>query len=119
MSKELKYKKAGEYYIPDIEIPEQPKKEIRYYGQKRLEYLEKANPFKLTQMNLKMETAKHLIDVQTRAEELEEKLIKEMKEKENITEELKNKDPLSWTGQMNNLKNRVREIVLNEVVFVQ
>ena len=61
----------------------------------------------------------YLIEVQKRAEELEKKLIKEMKEKEGIREELKNEDPVAWAGQMNNLKNRVREIVLAEVVNVK
>lgn len=116
---DLKYKRTGEYLIPDFELPEQPKEEITYYGEKRLDYLKRSDPVALTKMNLSMSTITHLIEVQKRAEELEKKLIKEMKEKEGIREELKNEDPVAWAGQMNNLKNRVREIVLAEVVNVK
>lgn len=118
MGIELKYKREGDYLIPDVKIPEQPDEELRYYGQKRLKYLEQNHNAALIRMNLAMTTNSHLIDVQTRAEALEEKLIKEMKEKEGITEDMKNTDQLGWVGAMNNIKARAREIVLNEVVFV-
>lgn len=119
MSAELNYKKSGDYFIPDIEIPEQPEEEVRYYGKKRFEYLQHSDPVGLTKMNLSFQTRPHLIEVQNRAEALEEKLMAEMKAAEGITEELKKKDQLEWVGRVNNLQSRVREIVLNEVVYVE
>ena len=59
----------------------------------------------------------HLIEVESRAKQMYEDLMKLLPERENITEELKAENPIEWVRCMNNLKNRVEEIVNNEVIY--
>ena len=61
---------------------------------------------------------KHLKEIDTRAEEMFQQLVKSLVEKENVTESLKAKDMMLWVQKMNKIRNRASEIVNKEVIFV-
>ena len=115
---EIKYTKVGDYYIPNITTtPNDTNYAIGKYGRLREKYLKDFKPSICNHMIMREQLASHLIDIDTEAKEYLDALIKQMAEKENITEELKEVDQLKWVQKMNNIKNRAEEIVLNEIIY--
>ena len=113
----ITYSKQGDYYLPNLTLPPQPELNIGMYGRKRKEFLKNHHRVKYYNLITSVKLVEHLNDVDLRARELEEKLIKELAEEEGVTEELKARDMMSWVRKMNNIKNRVRESVFEEVVY--
>ena len=113
----ITYSKQGDYYLPNLTLPPQPELNIGLYGRKRQEFLKNYHRGKYYNLLTSVKLVEHLNDVDLRAREMEERLIKELAEKEGITEQLKADDMMLWVRKMNNIRNRVREIVLEEVVY--
>ena len=113
----ITYSKQGDYYLPNLTLPPQPELNIGMYGRKRKEFLEKHHKVKYYNLLTSVKLVEHLNDVDLRAREMEERLIKEFAKQEGVTEELKANDMMSWVRKMNNIRNRVREIVFEEVVY--
>jgi len=112
----IEYTMQGDYGLPNLMLPEQREVEMRYYAQKRRDYLkEKSRPLYYSLLT-SCRLTEHLAETQDRAEALETYLISELSREEGLTEQLKATDPMTWTRRMNNLRNRVREIVLEEVI---
>ena len=110
----IEYHLEGDYYIPNLVMPEQEKITLNKYGRMRLKYLKE---------NKKAEYSIMLIDgtlkeIQETATERVEQIIKQLKSKSNLTEDMKNTDMLYWVGMMNNFKNQAEEIVFNELIYV-
>ena len=117
MNNEIEYIKVGDYYLPYLAFPKQEKVNLDKYARLRLNYLKEYK--KVLYISLKMENklTKHLKEIQNNATERLEKIMKELAEKENITEELKSKNQLEWVGLMNNIKHSAEEIVLKEIIY--
>ena len=113
----MTYSKQGDYYLPNLTLPPQPEINIGLYGRKRQEFLKTHHRGKYYNLLTSVKLVEHLNDVDLRARELEERLIKELVEKEDLTEQLKADDMMLWVRKMNNIRNRVREIVFEEVVY--
>ena len=113
---ELTYRQEGDYLIPNLEMEEQPKKNLGRYGRARERYLEEKHRGIYSSMLLKGTLLKSCLETEERAYDLEQKLTKEMAKTEGVTEELKQRDQLSWVQQMNNIKARAQEIVMAEVI---
>ena len=113
----ITYSKQGDYYLPNLELPPQPELNIGLYGRKRKEFLQKHHKVKYYNLLTSIKLVEHLNDVDLRAREMEERLIKEFAEQEGVTEQLKANDMMLWVRKMNNIRNQVREIVYNEVVY--
>lgn len=114
----ISYIKKGDYLLPDLILENKKQYNIGKYGLLRLEYIKK---YKLKLyfdllVNDNLNEYLHVID--TTVMEKVQKLIKELNEKENITEELKSSNQMLWIGKINNIKNMVEEIVLNEYIYV-
>ena len=113
----ITYSKQGDYYLPNLKMPPQPELSIGMYGRKRKEFLENHHKVKYYNLLTSVKLVEHLNEVDLRAREMEERLIKEFAKQEGITEELKANDMMLWVRRMNNIRNRVREIVFEEVVY--
>ena len=110
---QLEYTKYGDYLLPNLTIREQRKDKIGKYGLIVLNYL-KTNKQALYQSLLMQDKlTNYLIDIDEDIQNKVNNLIKRLAEKENINEDLKEKDQLQWVGLMNNLKNIAEEIVLS------
>lgn len=110
----IEYHLEGNYYIPNLVMPEQEKITLNKYGRMRLKYLKE---------NKKAEYSIMLIDgtlkeIQETATERVEQIIKQLKSKSNLTEDMKNTDMLYWVGTMNAIKNQAEEIVFNKLIYV-
>ena len=114
----VEYHLEGDYYIPNLVIPEQEKITLNKYGRMRLNYLKGHKKAEYTIMLMDGTLNSYLKEIQETATERVEQIIKQLKEKSKLTEEMKNTDMLYWVGMMNNFKNQAEEIVFNELIYV-
>ena len=114
----ISYSKKGDYYIPNL-IPQKNIKgfQLEKYSALRLQYLKEHKKVKYHSLIMENKLQNHLMEVQNCCEKLYKKLIKQLKIKENITEELKEKDQMEWVRRMNNISHSADEIVLNMYVY--
>ncbi|MDY5941750.1 MAG: TnpV protein [Eubacteriales bacterium] len=115
----LKYELVGDYYlIAGDDEPDEEQKPIGIWGQRHLRYLK--NHRKVLYINL-LTSGKlnnYLTNIDRQAEEMFERLVKQMTVAEGITEQLKAADQMAWVGKMNNIQNRATEIVNGEIIFI-
>ena len=115
----VEYNLVGDYYIPNIVLPK-PRRtgNVGKYGRMRARYLKKNKKVEYSLMLIENELTSHLLDIDDICRERVDLLIKQIAEKENVNEELKAKNQMEWVKAMNNIKNRVEEIVINEIIYV-
>ncbi len=115
----IEYRLVGDYYIPNIAIPKSRRiGNIGKYGRLKLNYMKKYKIPEYTEMLLSNELKSYLLDIEDECKEKLDILIKQMEEKENVTEELKAINQIEWVQKMNNIKNRAEEIILNEFIYL-
>lgn len=116
----IEYTLQGDYYIPNITIPKARRTGIiGKYGRLKLNYMKKYQIPEYTEMLLDNELKSYLLDIEDECREKFEFLIKQMAEKENVTEELKANNQIEWLQKINNIKNRAEEIILNETIYAK
>ena len=93
-------------------------KNVGMWGQLHYQYLLKTRPSLIGVMRMNGELNSYLQDVNEQADEMNYQLIGEIAKREGVTEKLKAEDQMAWVGAMNNIRDRVREIVLKEVIYV-
>lgn len=115
---EIEYTKVGDYYLPNLLPPKNMKNfRIGKYGRARLQYLKENKKAEYTMLLVNGNLQQHLMEIDQQANERLELLIKQMAEKENVTEELKETDQLKWVGLMNNIKQSAKEIIFEELIY--
>ena len=113
----LWYELQGDYYIPCLKVPEQKEKPIGIRGQRKLQYLKEHRKILYTNLLTSGKLNEHLAEIDKQAEDMFSRLIKQMSEREGVTEQLKANDQMSWVGRMNNIRNRATEIVNTDLIF--
>lgn len=114
----LWYELQGDYYIPCLELPaEKEERHIGVWGQRHLRYIREHKKVFYTNLLTSCKLNEHLTEVEQTATELTERLTKELADKEGVSEKLKATDMMSWVRQMNNIRSRVQETVLKQVVY--
>lgn len=112
----ISYTLVGDVYIPNL-VSTDTNYEICYWGRKHKEYIKQYKPAFYTTLLTQCELNSYLRDVDVRATEMYDTLVKQLAKQEGITEHLKANDMLVWVQAMNNISNRAREIVYNEFVI--
>ena len=113
---EMQYIRMGDYFMPDLELP-QESRPIGRWGRMRREYLREHKPIQYNCLLLSGELRTYLADLNEQAQDRLERMIDQMKMAEGVTEELKAADPMAWVGAMNNIRNRAEEIILQELIY--
>ncbi|HBC84016.1 MAG TPA: TnpV protein [Clostridiales bacterium] len=114
----IEYRLVGDYYLPNIVLPKSRRTgNIGKYGRLRLKYLEEHHRAEVMLMRVNNELTSHLLDIEDECKSRVGQLVKQMAEKENITEELKANNQMLWVQSMNNIKNRAEEIAYNEIIY--
>ena len=113
----LWYELQGDYYIPCLVLDEEDTQPIGMWGRKYLRYIKEHRPVLHTALLLSGKLNSHLAEIDQRASEMFDLLIKQLVEKEGITQQLKTTDQMAWVGAMNNIRNRAEEIVNTEVLY--
>ena len=93
-------------------------KGVGILGQRHYQYLKENKPSVIGVMRMKGTLNSYLQQVNEQADEMSFQLVKQLTKQEGVTEELKCRDQMAWVGAMNNIRDRVNEVVLNEVIFV-
>lgn len=91
---------------------------IGKYGRLRLNYLKEHKKAEYTIMLMNGTLRKHIVQIDIDAKNRVENIVNSLKSQSDLTEEMKNFDPLYWVGMMNNFKNQAEEIVLKELIYV-
>ena len=114
----ISYSLQGDYYLPDLALPDEEEQPIGVWGQRHLRYIKQHR--KVLYLNLltsgKMNS--YLADLDKQAEEMFSQLVKQMAVHEGVTEKLKAGNQMQWVAQMNNIRSRATEIVSAEYIFI-
>ena len=113
----LWYELQGNYYIPCLKLPEQETKGIGVWGMRHLEYLKQRRRGTLTRLRMEFKLNSYLYDINSQAEEMFDTLIKQFKQAEGITEQLKVDNQMEWLARMNNIRSRATEIINQDIIY--
>lgn len=111
------YVQQGDYYLPCLSLPEEEQKPVGIWGQRHLRYIKEYKRAFYTKLLTSCKLNSYLADINEQAEEMFSRLVKQLAEKENVTEKLKAEDQMIWVQKMNNIRSRVMEIVDTEVIY--
>ena len=112
----MDYVLAGDYYIPDLKLPNE-ERPIGKYGRMHREYLKEHSPMRFNDLVLEGQLWTYLADLNEQAQNRLQLIIRQMQEAESVTDELKENDQMAWIKAMNSIHNRAEEIVLREMVY--
>ena len=113
----LWYELQGDYYLPCLKLPAEEQVHIGIWGQRHLNYLRENKRVLLSGWQLSGKLNSYLADIDKQAEDMGSRLVKQMAEREGITEQLKAENQMEWVRQMNNIRIRANEIVLRELIY--
>lgn len=115
----IEYIKKGDYYFLNLVDSSSIKaNELGKYGKLRLKYLLEHKKVDYTILWVENKLRSHLLEIDKTANERFNLLMKQFIEQENVTEELKTTNQMEWVCRMNNIKNRIEEIIFNELIYV-
>lgn len=112
----IDYILVGDYYIPDLKLPEE-NRPIGRYGRLHREYLKQEHPARYSSLILTGKLWTYLADLNEQAEERLDLIMEQMKAAEGVTKELKARNQLEWVGRMNNIRSRAEEIINSELIY--
>lgn len=113
----LWYELIGDYYIPCLTLPAEEEQPIGIWGQRHLRYLKEYHRVTYTNLLTSGRLKGYLADVDKQAEEMFSRLVKQMAERESITEKLKAENQMLWVGKMNAIREAATEIVNNDIIY--
>ncbi len=113
------YTQVGDYMLPDL-LPAEEEKEanIGVWAMRHKRYLKQNHKVLYYNLLTSGKLNSYLVDIEQHAQDLFLRLVKDLAEKENITEELKSTDMMLWVQKMNNIRNCATEIVNNKLIYV-
>ena len=113
---ELGYLQTGDYFIPDLKLP-QENRSIGKYGRMHRDYLQEHNPIRFDDLVLEGKLWTYLADLNEQAQNRLQLIIRQMQEAESVDNELKENNQMVWVQAMNSIHNRAEELVLHELVY--
>ena len=113
----INYMLVGDYYIPDLKLPEE-NRPIGYFGQLHRDYLKQEHSARYTALLLTCELGTYLADLSEQTEIRLDIIMEQMKAAEGVTEELKAQNQWEWVQNMNSIHCRAEEIVKNEMIYI-
>lgn len=112
----LWYEKQGDYYLPCLELPEEEQQTIGLWGQRHLRYIKGHRKVLYSTLMTSCKLNSYLADIDWQAEDMFSRLVKQLAEKENVTEKLKAENQMLWVQRMNSIRNRATEIVNVDII---
>lgn len=112
----ISYTLVGDVYIPNL-VSTDTNYEIGYWGRKHKEYIKQYKPAFYTTLLTQCKLNSYLHDVDVRATEMYDTLVKQLAKQEDVTEKLKSTDMMLWVRKMNNIRNRATEVVNTELIY--
>lgn len=112
----ISYTLVGDVYIPNL-VSTDTKYDIGRWGEQHKEYIKQNKPVFYSMLVTQCKLNSYLHDIDIRASEMYDNLVKQLAEQEGVTEQLKANDMMAWVQAMNNISNRAREIVCNQIIY--
>ena len=114
----ITYRRVGDYFIPNLVLPpEEASVTLGKWGMMHKTYLKKHKKVFFNTLLMQGNLYQHCAEVENQAQNMFDTLVEQMKETEGVTEQLKEENQLEWVQRMNNLQQRAREVVLNELIY--
>lgn len=113
----IRYTLQGDYYLPNLALPAEEQQPIGIWGQRHLRHIKQNRRALYTNLLTSGKLNSYLADINRQAEEMFSRLVKELAEKEGITETLKAENQMLWVQRMNAVQETATEIVNNDLVF--
>lgn len=110
------YTRSGDYFIPDLKLPEETRS-IGKWGRMHRNYLREHHPIQFNNLVLSGNLWSYLADLNEQAQQRMETLVAQLRSAEGITEALKAADPIGWTQRMNNIAARAEEVIREELIY--
>lgn len=115
---DLRYELVEDYYIPCLTLLAEENKPIGIWGQRHLQYIKNCKRVLYTSLLTSCKLNSYLVNIDEQAEILFLRLVKELSEKENVTEKLKAENAMLWVQRMNSIRNRATEVVNSDLIFI-
>ena len=113
----LWYELQGDYYLPCLVLEEEDTQPIGMWGRRYLRYIKEHRPVLHTTLLLSGKLNSHLVEIDNRATEMFDLIVKQLAEKEGITEQLKAQDQMAWVCAMNSIRSQAEEIINAEIIY--
>ena len=113
----LWYELQGDYYLPCLKLPEEEQAYIGIWGQRHLRYLKEHRRVRYANLLTSGKLNGYLVDIDRQAEELFLRLVKQVAEREGVTEQLKAASSMEWVRKLNSIRNRAVEITSSELIY--
>ena len=113
----IRYTLQGDYYLPDLALPAEEQQPIGIWGQRHLRHIKQNQRELYANLLTSGKLNSYLADIDKQAKEMCSRLVKQMADREDITEQLKAENQMEWVRQMNNIRIRANEIVLRELIY--
>ncbi len=113
----IHYTLHGDYYFPDLDLPDSPRQTIGRYGRMRKAYLEEHRPGLYERLLLSGKLYDHLAEIDAACNERMASITQRMTHVEGINEELKARNQMAWVSRMNSIKQRAEETILHELIY--
>ena len=113
----LWYELQGDYYLPCLKLPEKGQQPVGLWGQRHLRYIKQHRKVLYTNLLTSGMLNEYLAALDKQADDMFFRLVKQMAEREGVTETLKTENQMEWVGRMNNIRSRAKEVINNELIF--
>ena len=113
----LWYELQGDYYRPCLKLPKEESRHIGVWEQRHLRYLKQHRKVLYSELLISGKLNDYLADLNEQAEEMFSRLVKQLAEKEGLTEALKAENQMLWVQKMNNIHNAAMEVVSNDLIY--
>lgn len=113
----LWYELQGDYYLPCLKLPEEEQVHIGIWGQRHRRYLKEHRRVRYADLLTSGKLNDYLADIDKQTEEMFEQLVKQMAEREGVTEQLKAVNSMEWVRKMNSIRGRAVEITNSELIY--
>ncbi len=112
------YRQVGDYNIPNLILPsEEANIRLGKWGMLHKDYLLKHKKVLFATLLAEGKLYQHCAEVEKQAQQMFDTLVEQMKQTEGVTETLKEENQIEWVGRMNNIRNRAKEIVTNDIIY--
>lgn len=113
----IHYTLQGDYYLPGLALPAEEQQTIGIWGQRHLRHIKQNRRVLYTNLLTSGKLNSYLADINRQAEEMFSRLVKQMAEREGVTEQLKAENQMEWVARINNIRSRAMEIINEELIY--
>ncbi len=111
------YREENGYLIPNLTLPDEEQVEIGVWGRRHLRYIKQHHKVRYVNLLTSGKLNGYLADINKQAEDMFFRLVKQMAEREGVTEKLKADNQMEWVARMNNIRSRATEIVNSDLIY--